>query len=135
MIDLNFSFVLGRLVNDPKYYAGSTGTSMARFKVASNRFYNDEPQTEYEHVIVYGRQADSARDRLQKGCLVAVIGERRSRVWQDDQNTSHHISEIYAWKVKDQGKPKSAEDENSSDIKPPAPEEDNFVIDVRDKAT
>ncbi len=135
MIDLNFSFVLGRLVDDPKYYTSSNGSPMARFKVASNRFYNDEPQTEYEHVIVYGRQADSARNRLHKGCLVAAIGERRSRVWQDDQKVSHSISEIYAWKVKDQCKPKSDEGERSSAIEPPEPEEDNFVLDVRDKAT
>jgi single-strand DNA-binding protein len=82
----NMSFhtiiIVGNLGRDPEMRYTPNGSAVTSMSVASNRVYTDQSgqrvkETTWFRVSVWGKQAESVNNYLQKGSMVLVEGELR----------------------------------------------------------
>ncbi len=94
MSALNSLLLEGNLTQDVEFIEMATGKSLAKFTIASNRWFrttNQEFVSEvlYLKVEVWGKLAISCKDYLKKGSAVKVIGSLRQNIWVDDEDKRH----------------------------------------------
>lgn len=86
MNNLNSVLLEGNLVRDPDFKTLDSGTNLLTFSIALNRYYKADEGFKKEVVFidvdVWGKQASSCVDRLEKGTLVRVIGRLKQDVWE-----------------------------------------------------
>lgn len=88
---VNKVFLLGNLGRDPEVRSTPSGQSVANFSLATSRKWRDregnrQEQTEWHHIIVWGRQAEIAGQYLKKGKQIFVEGRLQTSSW-DDRNS------------------------------------------------
>lgn len=93
MADLNHVMIIGRLTRDAEFKYITNGQAVCKFSLAVNRRKKNGDQWTEEasffDVTLWGRQAESLNQYLQKGKQIAVEGELRQDRWeQDGQNRS-----------------------------------------------
>ena len=74
--------IVGNLGRDPEMRYTPNGSAVTSMNVASNRVYTDQSgqrvkETTWFRVSVWGKQAESVNNYLQKGSMVLVEGELR----------------------------------------------------------
>lgn len=98
MATYNRFIMIGNLTRDPEYKQLTSGRAVCRLGLASNRQYRNKQSGElvqevcFVDVDVWGPQAESCRQYLQKGRPVLVEGRLKYETWQDasGQNRSKH---------------------------------------------
>lgn len=100
-MNLNKAFILGRLTADPQLRTTPSGQAVATFGIATNRIWTDkggskQEQVEFHNIVVWGRQAEVAKQFLAKGSLVLVEGRLQTRSWQNQQGQNVKTTEIIA---------------------------------------
>ncbi len=98
MANYNRIIMIGNLTRDPEYKQLSSGQAVCRLGIASNRqFKNRQTDTMVQEVCyvdidVWGAQAESCRQYLQKGRAILVEGRLKLDTWEDQngQNRSKH---------------------------------------------
>lgn len=98
MASYNRIIIIGNLTRDPEYKQLTSGQPVCRLGVASNRQYKNKQtgslvqEVCFIDVDVFGPQAESCRQYLQKGRPVLVEGRLKLDTWQspDGQNRSKH---------------------------------------------
>jgi len=98
MATFNKIFLIGNLTRDPEMRQLPSGQSVCRLGIATNRqFKNKQTGTVTQEVCfidvdVWGAQAESCRQFLQKGKQVLIEGRLKYDAWQDaqGQNKSKH---------------------------------------------
>jgi len=100
MHTVNQVVLFGRIGADPDHRIASTGKERTQLAVATDRNIRDgdewRRETDWHRVVAFDRLAMLARDRLQKGDSVAVVGQLRPNHWSDAQGTRHFGSEVIA---------------------------------------
>lgn len=99
MANYNRVIIMGNLTRDPEYKQLASGQSVCKLGLASNRqFKNRQTDTMVQEVCfidvdVWGPQADSCNQYLQKGRAVLVEGRLKFDSWQDNngQTRSKHL--------------------------------------------
>lgn len=99
---LNKVMLIGNLGADPEIKYTPNGTAVANLRLATseNRKNRDgewEERTEWHRVVLYGRQAEIAKDYLRKGSKVYVEGRIETRSWEDQEGQKHFMTEIVGW--------------------------------------
>lgn len=102
--DLNKVMLIGRLAADPELRTTPSGQTVANFRLATNRQWNDaqgqqQSQTEFTQVVVWGRLADLVNQYLRKGRQAFVEGRLQTRSWTDKTNAKHWRTEVVAESV------------------------------------
>lgn len=104
-MNLNKVFLVGNLTRDVDLRATPSGTPVATLGVATNRVWIDKTGTrqeevEFHNVILWGKQAELAKQYLTKGRLVMIEGRLRTRSW-DDKTTGQkrYRTEIIAERI------------------------------------
>jgi len=110
-MNLNKVFLIGRLTKDPETKTLPSGQLIARFGLATDRFYfdkdkNKKQDTEFHNIVLFGKSAEIASQYLNKGSLVMIEGRLKTRKWEDAQKIQHSKTEIICEKM--QLGPKSA---------------------------
>ncbi|HEV2105710.1 MAG TPA: single-stranded DNA-binding protein [Candidatus Eisenbacteria bacterium] len=100
-MSVNKVFLLGRLGRDPEVRYTQSGTTVANLRIATNERRPDgnggwQDATEWHTVVVFGKQADIAKQYLTKGREVFIEGSLRTRQWQDQQGQKRYTTEIVA---------------------------------------
>ena len=112
---MNKTILLGRLTKKPEIrYSQANNIKVANFTLAVNRQYvkpGEERQTDFINIVAYSKLADFTENYLDKGLQICVCGRIQTRVWTDDSNTKHYITEIIAEEINFADSPKKA-DEN-----------------------
>ena len=98
MASFNRIIMIGNLTRDPEYKQLASGQAVCRLGIASNRqFKNRATGTATQEVCfidvdVWGPQAESCRQYLQKGRSVLIEGRIKLDTWQDNdgQKRSKH---------------------------------------------
>lgn len=80
-MSINSVTIVGRCGRDPEAKYFESGTQVAQFSVATNRYNQDEP--DWHQVKVWGKQAQVAVDYLRKGNLVGITGRLEYESWND----------------------------------------------------
>lgn len=97
MATFNRTIMVGNLTRDPEYKQLSSGQAVCRLGLASNRQYKNRQTGDtvqevcFIDVDVWGAQAESCRQYLQKGRPVLVEGRLKFDSWDDNgQKRSRH---------------------------------------------
>lgn len=105
MASVNKVILIGRLGADPEVRETTRGAAVANMSVATSRQWVDQRngerqrRTEWHRVVVWGRQAEMAREILAKGSAVYVEGELQSREWTDAAGNRRVTTEVRASRV------------------------------------
>ena len=102
---INKVILVGNLGTDPELRATTNGTPVAELRVATSRFWfnkNNEKQeeTQWHRVVVWGKQAQSCKEYLDKGRQVYVEGRLQTRKWEDKEGNTRFTTEIVAENVR-----------------------------------
>jgi|Deesub1362A_J573_1020465.scaffolds.fasta_scaffold00010_102 single-strand DNA-binding protein len=116
----NRIILIGNLTKDPELRYSAQGTPIGSFRLAvSSRFRTqEEPETLFIDVVVFGKQAESVSQYLAKGRAVLVEGRLRERRWEYEGQQRSKM-EVLAQTVRFLGRREEAPAEGA-----PPPEED-----------
>lgn len=103
-MSVNKVILVGNLGRDPELRFTAGGKAVARFSVATSEVWNDaegarQERTEWHNVVVWGKQAESCGQYLQKGRQVYIEGSIRSRQYDDKEGNKKYITEVIAQRV------------------------------------
>ena len=95
---------MGRLTADPELKQTQSGVSTCTVNVAVQRDYADgsgERQTDFICVVAWRQTAEFLCKYFRKGSMIAVVGELRTRTYNDKRypDVKHYVTEVYADKV------------------------------------
>ncbi|MFA5999312.1 MAG: single-stranded DNA-binding protein [Candidatus Babeliales bacterium] len=105
MAGYNRIILVGNLTRDPELKQISSGVSVCRLAVASNRQFKNrqtgatQQEVCYVDVDVWGAQAESCRQYLAKGRPVLIEGRLKFDTWQDAQGATRSKHSISADRV------------------------------------
>ncbi len=104
MANLNKVFLIGNLTRDPELRYIPSGTAVADFSIAINRFFKNKEGTKTEDtcfvkVVVWANQAESCAKYLSKGRPVFIEGRLQSRSWEDKDGQKRSAMEVVAERV------------------------------------
>ena len=105
MASYNKVIMIGNLTRDPDTKQLTSGQSLCRFSLASNRPYKNRQtgavtqEVCYVDVDVWGQQADACKQYLNKGKSVLVEGRLKLDSWQDPEGNKRSKHSIVADRV------------------------------------
>ena len=103
MANLNSVILLGNLTRDPEVRYTPSGTPVARLGLAVNNRvkqgdeWKDDPC--FVDVTVFGKQAESCGEYLNKGQPVLVEGRLQYRTWETPEGQKRSKHEVVAFRV------------------------------------
>lgn len=100
-MNLNKTFLIGRLTQDPETRATPSGQNVTTLRMATNRVWNDNTGqrrevVEYHTIIAWARLGDIASKYLRKGGLAMIEGRLQTRSWTGQDNVKRYVTEIIA---------------------------------------
>jgi single-strand DNA-binding protein len=104
MASFNKVILLGNLTRDPDVRYTPNGTAVANFSLAVNRKYKQGEETKeevsYIDIVVFGKQAESCGQYINKGASVLIDGRLQQRRWDDkDSGAKRSKIEVVAQSV------------------------------------
>lgn len=99
---LNKVILIGRVGADPEVRYMPSGNAVANVRLATNEVYKDkttgqnQEQTEWHRVVLYGKLAEIVGQYVQKGRLIYIEGRIRTNKWQDQSGQDRYTTEIIA---------------------------------------
>lgn len=100
----NKIILIGNLTRDPEVRYTPQGTSVCNFGIAVNRKYKQGDELKEDvtfiNVVVFGKQADTCGQYLNKGSSVLVEGRLQERRWETDEGQKRSKYEVVAQTVR-----------------------------------
>lgn len=95
---------MGRLTADPELKQTQSGVLTCTINLAVQRDYadgNGERQTDFICVVAWRQTAEFICKYFRKGSMIAVVGELRTRTYNDKNHpdVKHYVTEVYADKA------------------------------------
>ena len=112
---VNKVLLIGHLTADPDVKATPKGTYVANLRLATNTYLgkddegNAREQTEFHHLVAFGRTAEFAGQHLHKGRLVYADGRLQTNTWEDNAGQKRSRTEIVIDNLKALGPKPAAE--------------------------
>ncbi len=134
MASMNKVFLMGNLTRPPELRYTPSGTPVVDLRLAVNRAYTTQSgekrqDTCFLTVVVWGRQAESCGEYLDKGSPVLVEGRLQTRDWETKDGQRRNVVEVVADRVQFMGRGKAAvpaEGEPAEETPPAGDEEVPF---------
>ena len=87
---VNKVILVGRLGKDPELRSIPSGTSVAKFSLATDERFTDkagekQERTEWHNIVAWGKLAEICGQYLRKGKLVYIEGSIRTDSWDDKE--------------------------------------------------
>jgi single-strand DNA-binding protein len=110
MASVNKVILIGNLGRDPEVRYTQGGAAVANFTLATNDVWTDksgarQEKTEWHRIVVWGKQAEIAREHLSKGKQVYIEGSLQTRQWDDREGNKRQTTEIKAMRIVMLGRP------------------------------
>jgi len=103
MTNFNKVILLGNLTRDPEVRYTPKGVAVASFTLAINRKFKqgDENKEEvsYIDIVVFGKQAESCGQYLNKGDAALIDGRLQQRRWETEEGQKRSKVEVVAQSV------------------------------------
>lgn len=100
----NKVILIGNLTRDPEMRYTPQGTSVCNFGLAVNRKYKQGDDAKEEvmfiNIVVFGKQADTCGQYLNKGSSVLIEGRLQERRWETDEGQKRSKHEVVAQNVR-----------------------------------
>ena len=113
MASLNKVFLIGNLTRPPELRYTPSGTAVADLRLAVNRNYTTQggekrEETSFITVVVWGKQAETCGEYLDKGSPILVDGRLQTREWEGKDGQKRTVVEVVAERVQFMGRGKLA---------------------------
>jgi single-strand DNA-binding protein len=113
MANLNKVLLIGNLTRAPELRYTPSGTAVADLRLAVNRSYSTQTgerreETCFLTVVVWGKQAESCGEYLDKGSQVFVEGRLQTRDWEGKDGQKRTATEVVAERVQFMSRTKGA---------------------------
>ena len=113
MASLNKVFLIGNLTRPPELRYTPSGTAVADLRLAVNRNYTTQggdkrEETSFLTVVVWGKQAESCGEYLDKGSPILVEGRLQTREWEAKDGQKRTVVEVVAERVQFMGRARTA---------------------------
>ena len=100
----NKIILIGNLTKDPEVRYTPQGTSVCNFRLAVNHRYKQgddvKKETTFIDIVVFGKQADTCGQYLNRGSGVLVEGRLQERRWETDEGQKRSKYEVVAQSVR-----------------------------------
>lgn len=121
-MSFNITIVEGRLGKDIESRSTSGGKKVVNFSVGSDYGYGDNKGVQWDNIVAWGPQAEFSEKYLKKGSGVLIVGERRTRSWEDKQSgEKKYVTEIHADTIKFSGAKEGSSDKPAGRAQTAAP--------------
>jgi single-strand DNA-binding protein len=122
MASVNKAILIGNLGRDPEMRHTPSGKPVTTFSIATTEKWRDQngemqESTEWHNIVLWGRQAEIAKEYLSKGRPVYIEGRIQTRSYEDKNGVKKYITEIVGRHMQFLG----ARGESASDYTPPPP--------------
>jgi single-strand DNA-binding protein len=112
MASLNKVFLIGNLTRAPELRYTPSGTAVSDLRLAVNRSYTTQggdrrEETCFLTVVVWGKQAESSAQYLDKGSPVLVGGRLQTRDWETKDGQKRNVVEVVAERLQFLGRGRS----------------------------
>jgi single-strand DNA-binding protein len=102
-MNLNKVILAGNLTRSPELRYTPSGVAVAAFDMATNRAWVGEQgerkeETEFHHMVVFGKLAETTAEYLGRGSLALVEGRLRTRSWEQE-GIKRYRTEIIAERI------------------------------------
>lgn len=96
---INRVTLVGRLGADPEIRTLGSGTTVAKFGLATSERYRDrdgnwQEETQWHDVVLWRQLAERAQRSLTKGSLIYLEGKLTHRKWQDRDGNPRKTTEV-----------------------------------------
>lgn len=114
MASLNKVFLIGNLTRPPELRYTPSGTAVSDLRLAVNRAYTTQSgekrqDTYFLTVVVWGKQAETSAQYLDKGSPVLVEGRLQTREWEGKDGQRRNVVEVVADRVQFLGRGRGGE--------------------------
>ena len=101
MASLNKVMLIGNLGKDPEMKYTPSGHAVVTFSLATSRRWrdkdgNNQEDTQWHNIKVWGRQAEIAQQYLKKGRQIYVEGRLETRTYDDKDGNRKWFTEVVA---------------------------------------
>ncbi len=101
---LNKVLLIGNLGAEPELSYTQSSQAILKLRLATNESFTNkagerQERTEWHRIVVWGKQAEIAREHLAKGKQVYVEGSIQTRQWDDREGNKRTTTEIKALRV------------------------------------
>ena len=100
----NKVILIGNLTRDPEMRYTPQGTSVCSFGLAVNRKYKQGEENKEEvtfiNIVVFGKQADTCGQYLNKGSSALIEGRLQERRWETEDGQKRSKHEVVAQSVR-----------------------------------
>jgi len=91
--------LIGHLGSDPEIINLESGKTLAKFNMATNENYTNSKgekvtETQWHHVVAWGKTAQIIEKYVSKGKEIAIEGKLTSRSYNDKEGNKRYITEI-----------------------------------------
>jgi single-strand DNA-binding protein len=123
MASLNKVFLIGNLTRAPELRYTPSGTAVSDLRLAVNRSYTTQggerrEETCFLTVVVWGKQAESSAQYLDKGSPVLVEGRLQTRDWETKDGQKRNVVEVVAERLQFLGRGRSTGAPGPADAEP-----------------
>jgi len=113
MASLNKVFLVGNLTRAPELRYTPSGTAVSDLRLAVNRSYTTQggdrrEETSFLTVVVWGKQAESSAQYLDKGSPVLVEGRLQTRDWETKDGQKRNVVVVVAERLQFLGRARAA---------------------------
>lgn len=106
---LNKVILMGRITRDLELRQTPQGTAVLTFTIAVDRSYarqGEERQADFITCVAWDKRAEFISRYFNKGRMIAIVGNLRSRTYDDKNGTKHYVTEVYVDEASFTGEPK-----------------------------
>jgi len=91
--------LIGNVGNTPEIMNLESGKKLAKFSIATNESYKNSKgekvtDTQWHHVVAWGKVASLIEDHVPKGKEVGIEGKLTNRSYEDKDGIKRYITEI-----------------------------------------
>ena len=94
---MNKTVLIGRIVAAPELSYTSNNKNFIQNTLAVNRRFkneNGERMTDFISIVIWGKLAENFVSYAQKGTMISIEGEIRTRQYIDQQDKKHYVTEV-----------------------------------------
>lgn len=109
---INKVILSGRLTHDVEIKTTQSGTAVAQFSLAVERSFSrqgEEKKTDFITCVAWGKTAEFIGRYFGKGRSIAIIGNLRTRTYDDKNGVKHYVTEVYVDEAQFTFEPKAAQ--------------------------
>lgn len=108
-MNLNKTFLIGRVTKDPEVLSTQSGKKVCRISLATNQFMGKgkEDKTTFHNIVAWGTIADVAEKYVTKGQEIMIEGRIDNRSYKKKDGSNGYISEVIVENLQLGSKPKN----------------------------